>query len=97
LTRCHFFIRWKNRKAEQVLSGGIGNTGKRKGNCAGGWIWCKYCVPMYVNGKMRPVKTIPKIGERSIKENDGKGEFKYDILNICKDFCDCHNVPLAQQ
>jgi hypothetical protein len=21
------------------------------------WIWCKYCVYMYVNGKMRPVET----------------------------------------
>jgi hypothetical protein len=26
---------------------------------------------MYVNGKMRPVKTIPKMGEGRIKENDG--------------------------
>jgi hypothetical protein len=24
-------------------------------------MWCKYCVHMYVNGKMRPVETIPGI------------------------------------
>jgi hypothetical protein len=28
---------------------------------------------MYVNGKMKPV-------EREIKENDGGGEFKYDVF-----------------
>jgi hypothetical protein len=33
---------------------------------------------MYENGKMRPVKTIPEIGE----ENDGEGEFNHDILKI---------------
>jgi hypothetical protein len=26
---------------------------------------------MYVNGKMRPVETIPRVGGRRIKENDG--------------------------
>jgi hypothetical protein len=34
---------------------------------------------MYVNGKMRPVETIPGMGFGWIKENDGDGEFKYDI------------------
>jgi hypothetical protein len=34
---------------------------------------------MYENGKMRPVETIPGMGE-GIKENDGGGEFNYDIL-----------------
>jgi hypothetical protein len=29
---------------------------------------------------MRPVKTIPWIGREKIKENDGEGEFNYDIL-----------------
>jgi hypothetical protein len=24
-----------------------------------GWIWCKYCVHMHVNAKMKPVDTIP--------------------------------------
>jgi hypothetical protein len=36
---------------------------------------------MYVNGKMRSVETIPGIGQ-GIKENDGGGEFKYDIFDI---------------
>jgi hypothetical protein len=35
---------------------------------------------MHENGKMRPVETIPGMGRGSIKENDGGGEFKYDIL-----------------
>jgi hypothetical protein len=37
---------------------------------------------MYVNGKMRPVETIPGVGGREIKENDGRDEFKYDIFDI---------------
>jgi hypothetical protein len=28
------------------------------------WIWWKYSVHIYVNGKMRPVETIPGMGER---------------------------------
>jgi hypothetical protein len=35
---------------------------------------------MYVNGKMRPVETIPGVGEGGIKENDGKGELNYNKL-----------------
>jgi hypothetical protein len=35
---------------------------------------------MYVNGKMRPVETIPEMGRRGIKENDGGGEVNYDML-----------------
>jgi hypothetical protein len=34
---------------------------------------------MYENGKMRPVETIPGIGEGGIKANDGRGEFNYYI------------------
>jgi hypothetical protein len=37
---------------------------------------------MYVNGKLRPVDTIPGIGGRETQENDGGGEFKYDIFDI---------------
>jgi hypothetical protein len=40
----------------------------------------EYSVLMYENGKMRPVDTIPGMGERGIKENDGGGEFNHDIL-----------------
>jgi hypothetical protein len=35
---------------------------------------------MYVNGKMRPVETIPGIGGGRIKENDRGSEFNHDIL-----------------
>jgi hypothetical protein len=35
---------------------------------------------MNENGKMRPVETILGMGEGRIKENDGGGEFNYDIL-----------------
>jgi hypothetical protein len=34
---------------------------------------------MNENGKMRPVETILGMGEGRIKENDGGGEFNYDI------------------
>jgi hypothetical protein len=37
---------------------------------------------MYVNGKIRPVEAIPGMGGGEIKENDGVGELKYDILNM---------------
>jgi hypothetical protein len=39
---------------------------------------------MYVNGKMRPVETIPGNGGGRINENDGGGEFKYDVFVIMK-------------
>jgi hypothetical protein len=35
---------------------------------------------MYINGKMRPVETIPGMGEGGIKENVGGDEVNYDIL-----------------
>jgi hypothetical protein len=34
---------------------------------------------MYANGNRRPVKLFQERG-RGIKENDGGGEFNYDIL-----------------
>jgi hypothetical protein len=37
---------------------------------------------MYINGKMRPVETIPGMVEEGIKENDEGVEFKYDIFDI---------------
>jgi hypothetical protein len=37
---------------------------------------------MYINGKMRPVETIPRMGEGNIKKNDGGGEFNYHIFDI---------------
>jgi hypothetical protein len=35
---------------------------------------------MYGNGKVISVETIP--GMREIKENDGGGDFKYDVFDI---------------
>jgi hypothetical protein len=35
---------------------------------------------MYVNGKMRPVKTTLGMRGRRIKETDGGSGFNYDIL-----------------
>jgi hypothetical protein len=35
---------------------------------------------VHVNGKMRPAETMPGIGGREIKENDGVSEFNYDTL-----------------
>jgi hypothetical protein len=35
---------------------------------------------MYENGKMRTVKLFQEWREGGIKENDGGGEFNYDIL-----------------
>jgi hypothetical protein len=32
------------------------------------------------NGKIRSVETILGMGGRGTKENDGEGEFNYDIL-----------------
>jgi hypothetical protein len=37
---------------------------------------------MNVNGKMKAVETIPGMGGGRIKENDGEGEFNYDIFDI---------------
>jgi hypothetical protein len=37
---------------------------------------------VYVNGKMRPVETMPGMGGEGIKENDGGNNFKYDIFDV---------------
>jgi hypothetical protein len=37
---------------------------------------------MSVKGKKTPVETIPGMGEGGIKENDKRGELKYDIFDI---------------
>jgi hypothetical protein len=35
---------------------------------------------MCANAKMRHAETIPGMGKGRIKENDGRGEFNYDLL-----------------
>jgi hypothetical protein len=53
---------------------------KKKSKKLGGKIWWKYYVFMNENGKMRPIEIVSGMGDGRIKENDGEGEFNYDIL-----------------
>jgi hypothetical protein len=41
---------------------------------------------MYINGKLRPVETVPGMGGVRIKENGRGGELKYDIFDILEEF-----------
>jgi hypothetical protein len=50
---------------------------------------------MYVNGKVRPVKTISKM-VREIKENDGGSVFKYDIFDILQELLQMLQCTLIQ-
>jgi hypothetical protein len=43
---------------------------------------------MYVNGKMRPVETLPRIGRGKRMVEGVNSNMIY-----CKNFCKCHNVP----
>jgi plasmid stabilization system protein ParE len=38
-------------------------------------VW-KYYILRYENGKMRPVETLPRMGEGGIKETDGGEEYQ---------------------
>jgi hypothetical protein len=49
---------------------------------------------MYVNGKMRPVVTIPRIGEGRIKENDGGVN---PTMIYYKNYCQCPIVTPVKQ
>jgi hypothetical protein len=40
---------------------------------------------MCVNGKMRPVETIPGMERGRVKENNGRGELKYDIFDTLQE------------
>jgi hypothetical protein len=44
-------------------------------------MWCKCCVHIYVNGKMRPVETIHGMEGGGMKERRGGGESRYDIFD----------------
>jgi hypothetical protein len=35
---------------------------------------------MYVNGKTKPVESVQRMDKGEMKENEGEGEFNYDIL-----------------
>jgi hypothetical protein len=49
---------------------------------------------MYENGKMRPVEAVLEMGRGGIKETGGGVNL---TMIYCKNFCNCHNVPPAQQ
>jgi hypothetical protein len=71
----------ETRKVKQVLSWGWHQwegENIRKGCRSVNMV--EYYVLMYDNGKLRPVETIQGMEGEGIKENDGGGEFKYDIL-----------------
>jgi hypothetical protein len=81
--KSHFysFTNSEHRRAEQVLSGGWqqwGGEDIRKG--CGRVNMVEYYTLMNENGKLRPVETIPGLGEGGVKESDGGDEFNYDIL-----------------
>jgi hypothetical protein len=72
----------ESRRAEQVLPGGVGASGRVAHvgrGCRRVYTEPIYCVHMYVNGKMRLVETIPRMGWE-VEKNDGGGKFNYDIL-----------------
>jgi hypothetical protein len=50
------------------------------------------CVHICVNTKIIPVKTTPGIWVRGRRENVKGSEFMYDIFDLCKNLCKCHNV-----
>jgi hypothetical protein len=54
-------------------------------------MWLKYYVLMHVNGKMRPVQTIPGMGGRRMMEGVNS------TIVYCKNFYKCYNVPPVQQ
>jgi hypothetical protein len=92
-----FFTKMENRRAEQILSGGVGTSPVGEGEPVGrGWEgeYGANTVYMCVNGKMTPVKTIPGIWGRVTKESDGGIN---SIMIYCKNFYKYHNVPPAQQ
>jgi hypothetical protein len=69
-------------KVNYILAAGLASVGGRriKGKVVREWIWWKYFLIKYKNGKLRPVETIPRMGGREIKENDRGGKFNYDTV-----------------
>jgi hypothetical protein len=73
-----FFSFYKNREQEgrtgPIWGADTSSRGRMWIEGVGGQIWCKYCVHMYVNGKIRLLKLFQEWEKR------GKGEFSGDIL-----------------
>jgi hypothetical protein len=76
----------ENRRAVQVLWGGVGTSGN--GEVVGKGSWRvntgKKCAHLYINVKMIPAETILGIRGRGIKEISGGGELNCDIFKILR-------------
>jgi hypothetical protein len=57
------FTKLENTRAEQFLPGGMRGGTSGSGEDVGKGCRRVNIVHMYVNGKMRPVETIPRMGE----------------------------------
>jgi hypothetical protein len=57
-------------------------------------MWWKYYVLKYENGKLRPVETIPGMGEGVLRRMI---EGVNSTIIYCKNVCKCHNVPPVQK
>jgi hypothetical protein len=68
----------EDRKVKQVLPGGWHQCGGYRKGCRRVNV-VEYYVLMHENGKMRPVETIPGMGERD-KGEWWRGEFNHDTL-----------------
>jgi hypothetical protein len=49
---------------------------------------------MYVNEKMRPIETIPRMGGEKAKENDGGVN---STMTYCNNFCNYHSVSPVRE
>jgi hypothetical protein len=52
---------------------------------------------MYINAKMRPVETIPGMGEEGIKERGGGVNSSVIYLIYCENFCNATMYPHPTQ
>jgi hypothetical protein len=84
--KCHIFsfTKSENRKAEQVLSWGVGTSGSGKevGKRVEEVNMVQILCTHVCTWKMRPIETIPNMGKEGIKENGGRGEFKYATFDM---------------
>jgi hypothetical protein len=86
MSLCFSFLKLENRRVEQVCCLGrlvLGEAGGGGERMYEGKYGEKYCVHMYVDGKMIYLLNLfQECVERRIRENGGGGEFKYDIFDI---------------
>jgi hypothetical protein len=51
---------------------------------------------MHVNGKIRPIETIPEMRGKKGEMMEGVNSTMIYLI-YCKNFCKCHNASPAQQ